>query len=137
MTEAAAPTHVEIEGRRWQATDPSIPEPLRRELVEVLMAARRDIGAALRTGEVEAEAVARRRVHLAEVALGERGARWWEPGGRPDDERIAAAIATLLDHRPGGTAGGEVVVRQRGEALDPSAPWQGPIRIAPAPVDGA
>lgn len=30
-----------VDGRRWRATDPSIPEPLRQELVNELMAARR------------------------------------------------------------------------------------------------
>lgn len=33
-----------IDGRRWRATDPSIPEPLRQELVNNLMAARRGSG---------------------------------------------------------------------------------------------
>jgi hypothetical protein len=29
---------------------------------------------------------------------------------------------------------GEVVVTQRGEALDPDAPWRGPIRIGMGPA---
>lgn len=70
--------YVLIDGRRWRATDPSIPEEERVWLVRRLMKARRDVGAALRAGDEEAESAARRRVQRAKVALGERGAKWWE-----------------------------------------------------------
>ena len=70
--------YVIIDGRRWRATDPSIPEERRQELVDELMAARRAVGAAKRSGDPEAEAAARSRVHAAKVALGERGPKWWE-----------------------------------------------------------
>jgi hypothetical protein len=40
------------------------------------MAARRDVGTALRTGQDTAPA--RARVQAAKVALGERGTPWWE-----------------------------------------------------------
>ena len=70
--------YVIIDGRRWRATDPSIPETKRRLLVDELMRACRDVGAALRSDDKEAELEARRRVHEAKVALGERGAKWWE-----------------------------------------------------------
>jgi uncharacterized protein len=70
--------HVRIDGRRWRATNPDLPEEERRRLVHELMAARRDVGKALRDGDAEAEASARRRVHDAKVALGERGPKWWE-----------------------------------------------------------
>ena len=70
--------HVIIDGRRWRATNPNLPEEERRRLVNELMAARRDVGKALRDGDAEAEASARRRVHDAKVALGERGPKWWE-----------------------------------------------------------
>jgi hypothetical protein len=140
-----------VDGRRWRATDPSIPERLRAELVAELMAARR----AVRT---EGDA-ARHRVQDAKVALGERGEPWWE---EPSDEglraRMTAAAYTLLRHRPEGTVcpsevarvvGGEgwrghsatvrglawdladrgvVEVRQRGAAVPRGA--KGPIRLA-------
>lgn len=67
-----------IDGRRWRATDPSIPEERRQELVNELMSARRAVGAAKRAGDAEAERAARDRVHAAKVALGERGSTWWE-----------------------------------------------------------
>ena len=67
---------VVIKGRRWRATDPAIPEDVAAELRKVLMAARRDVGTALREGRDPAEA--RARVQAAKVALGERGTPWWE-----------------------------------------------------------
>lgn len=70
--------YVLIDGRRWRATDPSIPEGERQRLVNELMKARRDVGGALRAGDREAEREARGRVNDAKVALGERGDKWWE-----------------------------------------------------------
>lgn len=70
--------YVVINGRRWRATDPAIPEETAARLRKALMSARRDVGAALRAGDEVAEAQARRRVHAAKVALGERGTPWWE-----------------------------------------------------------
>lgn len=70
--------YVIVDGRRWRATDPSIPEERRKELVAELMSARRAVGAAKRAGDEEAERAARDRVHAAKVALGERGEPWWE-----------------------------------------------------------
>jgi hypothetical protein len=135
-----------VDGRRWRATDPQIPEALRQELVNELMAARR--------------VQDRPRTQNAKVALGERGEPWWEEpseGGRRT--RLRAAILTLAEHRApdrttcpsdaaravGGedwrklmdltreiTADlvdeGEVEVLQKGEVVDP-ATAKGPIRI--------
>jgi hypothetical protein len=70
--------YVIIDGRKWRATDPSIPEERRQELVNELMSARRAVGAAKNAGDDEAEKEARARVHAAKVALGERGEPWWE-----------------------------------------------------------
>lgn len=70
--------YVLIDGRRWRATDPSIPEEERQRLVNELMKARRDVGGALRAGDADAEREARGRVNRAKVALGERGDKWWE-----------------------------------------------------------
>ena len=89
-----------VGGRRWRATDPSIPEPFRAELVTELMAARRAVGAGQRAADDTAVAAARQRVQDAKVALGERGQPWWEPP-EPEQsaERIRSAIRTLLAHR--------------------------------------
>ena len=70
--------HVIIDGRRWRATDPNLPEERRRELVSELMSARRAVGAAKRSGDEAAERAARERVQAAKVGLGERGTPWWE-----------------------------------------------------------
>lgn len=67
---------VVIGGRRWRATDPAVPEDVAAALRRELMAARRAVGAALRSGQDPSPA--RARVHAAKVALGERGTPWWE-----------------------------------------------------------
>jgi hypothetical protein len=136
-----------VDGRRWRATDPSIPEAFRAELVGELMRARR--------------VQDRPAVQDAKVALGERGPTWWdEPTDEGDRQRLAAAMRTLLRRRGpdkticpsdaaravGGerwrrllptardlarelAAAGELEVTQRGQALDPKAEWTGPIRL--------
>ena len=70
--------HVIIDGRRWRATDPSLPEERRKELVRELMSARSSVGWAKRRKDPAAERSARDRVQAAKVALGERGPRWWK-----------------------------------------------------------
>lgn len=70
--------YVVVDGRRWRRSDPGLPEERRQELVNELMSARRAVGAAMRSGDAEAERAARDRVHAAKVALGERGTPWWE-----------------------------------------------------------
>jgi len=65
-----------IEGRKWRATDPAIPEDRRVELVRILMAWRREVR---RTKGTPEESSARAGVNAAKVALGERGTPpWWE-----------------------------------------------------------
>jgi hypothetical protein len=143
-----------VDGRRWRASDPGIPEALRAELVAELMAARRAV-------RDEGDR-ARHRVHDAKVALGERGEPWWDSGtehGR--SVRGVAALRSLLRHRPAGTVcpsevarvmggptwrrflrpardlafalarDGEVAVLQKGEPVGPEA--RGPVRIGRGP----
>lgn len=73
--------YIVIDGRRWRATDPGLPEARRRALVSELMSARSAVGHAKRKGDATAERAARDRVHAAKVALGERGPKWWEASG--------------------------------------------------------
>lgn len=141
--------YIVVDGRRWRASDPSIPDPLRAELVAELMAARR--------------IQARARTQDAKVALGERGEPWWEPTDEGRRTRLAATIRTLLRHReadkticPSDAArvvGGDdwralmpmaravaaelagecvVEVRQGGEPVDIGS-TRGPIRLARGP----
>ena len=70
--------YIIVDGRRWRKSDPSLPEERRQELVNELMKARRDVGAAKRADDEAATKEARSRVHAAKVALGERGPPWWE-----------------------------------------------------------
>lgn len=154
--------YIVVNGRRWRATDPSIPEALRAELVSELMAARR----AVRAAKTEAStATARRRVHDAKVSLGERGAAWWET---PDEAacraRVGAALRSMLRTRDaeatvcpsdiarivGGVdwreamdrvrsvvedfrTSGAVEVRQRGEVVPIGSSSTGPIRVGRGP----
>ena len=92
MERTADGRFVVVDGRRWRATDPAIPEDVAAELRRALMAARRAVGAALRAQAEEAERAARARVHAAKTALGERGTPWWE---QTDDERRARWEAGL------------------------------------------
>ncbi|MFE7894573.1 hypothetical protein [Streptomyces sp. NPDC057412] len=75
---------VVIDGRKWRATDPSLPEETGARLRSHLMSARRAVRAATTANDEKAEREARARVQRAKVALGERGTPWWE---QSDDER--------------------------------------------------
>ncbi|MBU2666007.1 DUF3253 domain-containing protein [Actinoplanes bogorensis] len=154
-TTTADGRYIVVSGRRWRATDPAIPEKLRQELVDELMAARRLV----RTDP----ATARPRVQDAKVALGERGDPWWEPTPDGRRERLAAAMRALLRHRApeaticpsdaARTAGGEswrtlmdtarevaadlsragvITVRQKGADVDVTTA-KGPVRLARGP----
>jgi hypothetical protein len=149
--------HIVVDGRRWRATDTSIPEPLRAELVKELMRARRLVGS---RGDA-----ARPFVHDAKVALGERGEPWWEePSEQGRRDRLAATVRALLRHRETSTicpsdaarvVGGEqwrdlmpvardvarelheqevVEVQQGGTRVDEPQSARGPVRIAAGPA---
>ena len=74
--------HVVIDGRKWRATNPNLPEDERKKWVGELMSARRAVGAALKVKDTLAEEAARDRVQIAKEALGERGPKWWEESQR-------------------------------------------------------
>lgn len=86
-----------VDGRRWRASDPQIPENFRQELVNELMAARRAVRDAKNQLEMRKN---RRRVNDAKLALGERGHAWWLPP-KPvaRTRRIEAAVRALLRSR--------------------------------------
>lgn len=69
--------YIVVNGRRWRASDPGLPDERRQELVNELMDARRAVGQAKRADDAAAEKAARARVNDAKVALGERGTPWW------------------------------------------------------------
>ena len=76
-----------VRGRLWRATNPNLAEDERQRLVGELMHARRAVRDA--KGDDESLAAARKRVHAAKVALGERGPVWWDDGA-PDYNRYLA-----------------------------------------------
>ena len=84
--------YVVVDGRRWRATDPAVPEREAAVLRRWLMAARRDVGTATRHDDTAGVSAARARVQAAKTALGERGPAWWE---QSDDERRARWLAGL------------------------------------------
>ena len=67
--------YIVVNGRRWRATDPAIPDDRAADLRSILMAWRREVKRARGTDD---EPRARAGVHAAKVALGERGEPWWE-----------------------------------------------------------
>lgn len=60
------------------------------------MQARRDVGAALKSGDEGSEKSARARVHEAKIALGERGPVWWTDGA-PDENRKLVHKSSYAD----------------------------------------
>jgi hypothetical protein len=83
--------YVVIKGRRWRATDPSIPDKRRDELVHILMAWRREVR---NTKGTPQEANARSGVQAAKVALGERGSPpWWEQTNEQRRNRWESHVA--------------------------------------------
>lgn len=81
--------YIVVRGRLWRRTNPELAEAERERQVHALMTARRDVQSARRADDPAAESAARRRVHLAKVALGERGPVWWTDGA-PDYTRKLA-----------------------------------------------
>lgn len=70
--------YIIVNGRRWRTSNPQLAPEERQTLVNQLMQARRDVASAKRANDADALHDARQRVHAAKVALGERGAPWWE-----------------------------------------------------------
>ena len=85
-----------VKGRLWRCSDPSLAPDRRQELVDRLMVARSAVGRALRAKDAAAEKAARADVHAAKVALGERGAPWWDDGA-PDYNRHLARNTPYAD----------------------------------------
>ena len=78
--------YIVVDGRLWRATNPRLSVAKRKELVARLMDARREVKKYQRAGNAIALRRARRKVHSAKVALGERGPVWWTDGS-PDYNR--------------------------------------------------
>ena len=81
--------YVVVDGRRWRATDPLIPEERRAELQRVLMGWRRAVKTARGTDD---EPRVRAGVQAVKVALGERGTPWWEQDDADRRARWSAEV---------------------------------------------
>lgn len=78
-----------VRGRLWRRADPALPEAVRQEQVNRLMAARRAVAKALRAQDAAGLATARGEVNDAKIALGERGPVWWSDGAPDLNRRMA------------------------------------------------
>lgn len=88
--------YIVVRGRLWRRTDPSLAADEREGQVQALMTARRDVQRARRAADPEAEREARARVHLAKVALGERGPVWWTDGAPDYTRKLARSTPYAL-----------------------------------------
>jgi hypothetical protein len=84
-----------VDGRRWRAADPELPDDVRSRLLHHLGAARSAVRAAGRDGDAGALAAARARVGLAKTGLGERGPAWWDQDAAARRARWEQALAAL------------------------------------------
>lgn len=84
--------YIVVRGRLWRCTNPHLSDAERDRLVRELMAARRGVRDA--RGDAEAIRAARHRVNAAKVALGERGAAWWDG---PTHDRCMAVNTPYRD----------------------------------------
>lgn len=79
-----------VGGRLWRTSNPALADDVRQALVDALMAARRQVGAAKKNGDQEAERAARASVDEAKRGLGERGPVWWTDGAPDFNRRMVA-----------------------------------------------
>lgn len=77
-----------VDGRLWRLANPHLPPAEREHLVRALMAARREVKAALSADDAERLAAARASVNAAKIALGERGPVWWLDGAKDFNRRM-------------------------------------------------
>ena len=78
-----------VRGRLWRCANPALAPEHRADLVRELVSARSAVGRALKTGDEQAERLARARVHAAKVSLGERVDPWWDDGAPDYNRRMA------------------------------------------------
>ncbi len=75
-----------VKGRLWRTSNPNLAPAERQLLVDRLMKARRNVGAAKKANDALGERQARMEVDDVKRALGERGPVWWTDGA-PDFNR--------------------------------------------------
>ncbi|MDX1572722.1 MAG: hypothetical protein R3341_01760 [Methylophaga sp.] len=85
-----------VKDRLWRVANPHIAADQRALLVRKLMEARREVKAALTSGDKIQLTKARNAVNDAKVALGERGPVWWQDGSK-DFNRYLIKNTPYLD----------------------------------------
>lgn len=100
--------YIVVKARLWRASNPNLGEAQRQAHVQALMTARREVRAALRAGDPDRLARARRGVDAAKVALGERGPVWWTDGARDFNRHLVknTPYAAWYRDQAGGTDAG-------------------------------
>ncbi|THJ66739.1 2-polyprenylphenol hydroxylase [Arthrobacter echini] len=88
-------------GRRWQKTDPSLPDDVRIRLMSHLGRGRSGVRNSAKGDDGGALPRARRTVQLAKEGLGERGTPWWEQSADERAARWTRALKELDALRPG------------------------------------
>jgi hypothetical protein len=86
-----------VDGRRWRAADPGIPDDVRTALLHHLGVARNAVRTAHTNGDDDALRRARARVQAAKTGLGERGQSWWDQDLRSRTDRWTEALRTLTE----------------------------------------
>ncbi|CAG8863338.1 hypothetical protein PS627_00274 [Pseudomonas fluorescens] len=79
-----------VRGRLWRCSNPALAEEVRQQLVDQLMAARREVRQAKANEDTSRLQAARRSVDAAKTALGERGPVWWGDGAADLNRRMVA-----------------------------------------------
>jgi len=79
-----------VSGRLWRTSNPDLAPEARQQLVDQLMKARREVAAALKARDGNAERAARQAVDEAKRALGERGPVWWTDSAPDLNRRMVA-----------------------------------------------
>lgn len=74
-------------------SNPDLAPEERQRLVDMLMTARRHVGAAVKACNSEEERIGRSAVDEAKRALGERGPVWWSDGTPDLNRRLVANTA--------------------------------------------
>ena len=79
-----------VEGRLWRCSNPALAPEEKDKLTRRLMRARRAVLEGLRTKDQALVREARRRIGQLKVALGERGAPWWDDGAPDYNKKLVA-----------------------------------------------
>jgi hypothetical protein len=84
-----------VDGRRWRAADPALPDDVRARLLHHLGVARSAVRSSGRAGDDAALAAACAACSWPKTGLGERGPAWWDQDDGARRARWESALAAL------------------------------------------